>query len=203
MKSEMKKGERMKKIVDIAHELAKQAMHDNAVCCDFTLGQGYDATCLAQQPQCRRLYGFDIQQAAITESTKRLKAAGVYEKCVLFCVNHADCDTYIQEKLDVGIFNFGYLPHGDAAITTMADTSLCAVKKALRLLKVHGVLLLVVYPGHEQGKQESERLDALSSALPSRWYSVARITMHNKRNCPYILMIEKEKGEDYDTGSNL
>ena len=100
----------MKKIVEIAHELAKQAMRDHASCCDFTLGQGYDAVSLAKLPQCHKLYGFDIQPQALKESTQRLKQAGIYDKCSLFCANHADCDTYIQEGIDVGIFNFGYLP---------------------------------------------------------------------------------------------
>lgn len=87
---------------------------------------------------------------------------------------------------------------------TRRKTSLCAATKALHLLKKHGILILVLYWGQACNREESEALLAWSAALQSRCFSVCRITMHNKQNCPDILVISKEKEKvDYDQSRNI
>lgn len=59
------------------------------------------------------------------------------------------------------------------------------------LLKVDGRLVLVVYPGHVQGKEEAEVLEAFVKELSPHDYHVASMRMENKKLSPYILLIDK------------
>lgn len=185
----------MKKVVEIAHDILHHSIYPSSVCADFTMGQGWDTLFLAQRVLHGKVYAFDIQPQAYQMTQKRLQEAGVLDRVELILDSHEHCDRYLHEKLDVGIFNFGYLPHGDTSIVTEKQSSLCAVKKALRLLKKHGILVLVIYPGHARGEEESKMFQEWCAQLKSNTFSVCRITMHNKEKCPYILVIEKEKEE--------
>ena len=71
-------------------------------------------------------------------------------------------------------------------------------------LEGKATLILVLYWGQACNREESEALLAWSAALQSRCFSVCRITMHNKQNCPDILVISKEKEKvDYDQSRNI
>ena len=65
-----------------------------------------------------------------------------------------------------------------------------SVKKALEHLVKGGCLYVVVYIGHDQGK-ESTNLDAYFRTLDHKLYNVAKFEMMNKNNSPYVVIIEK------------
>ena len=96
-------------------------------------------------------------------------------------------------SIDVGIFNFGYLPNGDHSITTKADSSLQAIKKGIELLNPGCILYLVVYVGHDEGKRESVIIDEYVSKLDFKLFNVGMFKMINKELAPYVIMIEKRK----------
>lgn len=182
----------MKKVVEIAHDLLMQANICGAAA-DFTLGQGYDCECLMSLRQVQRVYAFDIQPQALADAKRYLKDKPGYEKVIFLQESHAQAKRWIHEPIQAGIFNFGYYPKGDHSITTVLETSQQAVTAALELLAPHGILVLVLYPGHAQGLRECEYFDRWSAALPSRSYDCALIRMSNKRACPYIIVIEKKR----------
>ena len=93
--------------------------------------------------------------------------------------------------VNVGIFNLGYLPNGDHQITTMADSSLQAIKKAVEYLNRKGELFLVVYIGHDEGKKESLLIEEYVASLDHISYNVALFKMMNKLSAPYVIQIEK------------
>ena len=64
------------------------------------------------------------------------------------------------------------------------------IKKALEHLVKGGCLYVVVYIGHDQGK-ESTNLDAYFRTLDHKLYNVAKFEMMNKNNSPYVVIIEK------------
>lgn len=66
--------------------------------------------------------------------------------------------------LMVGIFNLGYLPGGNHECVTQYETTLKTIEKALEHLVKGGCLHVVVYIGHDQGK-ESTNLDAYFRSL--------------------------------------
>ena len=65
--------------------------------------------------------------------------------------SHEHIDNYIQTKIDITIFNLGYLPGGDHKFTTKDDTTLKTIDKILNNLNINGYVAIVMYPGHEEG----------------------------------------------------
>ena len=185
----------MKKVVEIAHDILMSKIPRDSVVADMTCGNGFDTCFLAGLAQVRKVYAFDIQKEAIEHTREKLEQQHVEQNCILIQDGHEHVDRYIKEELDAGIFNFGYLPHGDEWITTKLATSQCAVSKVLKLLKKHGILILVLYPGHEEGKKESDYFSEWVKQLDSSSFSVMSIKMENKVRSPYLLVIEKNKGE--------
>lgn len=185
----------MKKVVEIAHDLLLSVIPKDSVVADLTCGNGFDTCFLAGLDQVKKVYAFDIQTKAIEHTKEKLIQQKLAQNCILIKDGHEHVDQYIKEELDAAIFNFGYLPHGDEWITTKLDTSQCAVSKVLKLLKKHGILILVLYPGHEEGKKESDYFNEWVTQLDSSRFSIMSIRMENKVKSPYVLVIEKNKGE--------
>lgn len=184
----------MKKIVEITHDILKTYFIENCVCVDFTMGQGFDTLFLAKQKEISHVYAFDIQPQAKKITETLLAQENCLEKVDCILDGHEHCDTYVT-SYQAGVFNFGYFPQGDKNITTLLETSKIAVEKALKLLNVHGALVLTLYPGHEEGKMESCYFDTWCKTLHSRYYSVMKICMQNKKDAPYVLVVEKIKEE--------
>jgi len=62
------------------------------------------------------------------------------------------------------LFNLGYLPGANKAITTQADTTRMAIEAAMQLLREGGVLSVVAYPGHAAGAVEAEMVQTIMNA---------------------------------------
>ncbi len=182
----------MKKVVEIAHDILKKVQLEGSAA-DFTLGGGNDCELLISLPNIKKVYAFDIQESAIEAAKTYLKNKQGVEKVMFISAGHEQAKQYIKEPIVMGIFNFGFYPKGDHAITTMVETSKQAVEAALDLLKAGGLLVLVLYPGHEQGRKESDYFDEWIQTLSSHQFDCASIHMSNKRECPYIQIIEKKR----------
>ena len=183
----------MKKIVEIAHDLILEYAPKDMISVDFTMGRGNDTLLLAKHST--YVYAFDIQPKCIEETSLQLNMHNLHN-VKLICASHVDADAYISEKIHAGIFNFGYLPQSDKHITTTVTTSSIAVKKALAMLEVKGILVLVLYPGHPAGYEEGEYFDRWTKQLSSRYYNVMKVAMWNKERAPYILAIQKIREEE-------
>jgi hypothetical protein len=95
------------------------------------------------------------------------------------------------------MFNLGYLPGGKHELTTKSETTLKAAGQIFELLVVGGLVSIVAYPGHPDGREEQVALHECLSTLSSKDYSVASWSMVNKKNNPPILyLIEKIRGEE-------
>ena len=192
MSKEKKKGEKMKKVVEIAHEIILRANVQGAVA-DFTLGAGHDCELLMGIDEVDKVYAFEIQPQAILDAKACLQGKKGFDKVIFLPIGHEHAKAYISEPISAGIFNFGYYPKGDPLITTMVETSREGVESALECLQIGGLLVLVCYPGHEEGMRESLYFDEWIRQLPSKRYDCVRIQMSNKKNCPYIHVIEKKR----------
>ena len=177
----------MKMMVDFAHDFLQEVLNENSIAVDFTMGRGYDTVFLGQRA--KKVYAFDKQAEAVEATKKRLSDHGI-ENVVLIHDGHERAANYLP-YFDAGIFNLGYLPGASHQMTTEAKTTLIALKTALDLLKKGGRLVLVVYPGHEAGKIESEVLSVFCQALSPHDYHVASLKMENKKLSPYLLVIDK------------
>lgn len=173
----------MKRITEIAHSLICDDLCHTAI--DFTCGNGYDTLYLAKCFEC--VHAFDIQEEAIKNAEKRCED---YGNISFHLDSHAKAKEYVS-SFDFGIFNLGYLPSGDTSITTNANEVIEALDKMLPLLSINGRIVLVLYPGFEQGKKEAELVEEYVNHLHSKQYDCLKIQPCNKVASPYILVIEK------------
>ena len=177
-----------KKIVEIAHDLLHEVAEESDRLVDFTCGQGFDTYAMAQWVSKGEVIAFDIQEKAINETRARCQDMPWVR---VICKSHELVDEEIG-RFKAGIFNCGYLPHGDKRITTHSEGVIAALKKALPLLQQNGRLVLVMYPGFEAGKQESLDVEEYVMNLPARDFDVLKIQLLNRNCAPYILMIDRK-----------
>jgi hypothetical protein len=177
------------------HDLTKLFIHEvvqkGDLLVDATVGNGHDTLFLlklAQDLDCR-LIGFDIQQDAIEKAKEKIGACGSVEWIV---DSHEKFDVYPQIR-EVGLFvyNLGYLPTKNKTITTMAESTLNSVEKALKYVRVGGGLAITCYSGHSEGKKEILALEELTQRLDSRVFAVSCTQWVNRKECPRVILIKK------------
>ena len=172
----------MANIITKTTELVKkfwlEYINEDSVAIDATVGNGNDTLFLSER--CRKVYGFDIQQEAINVTKQKL----LKENTELFCASHDRMAELIKEKADIVVFNLGYLPNGDHDVTTSAKTTVEAVSQALSLINKGGLVSIVMYWGHEEGKREREAVLNLVRTLDEKTFHVMYISFPNQANCP-------------------
>ena len=180
-------------VLSFAHQLLRQAVQPGDVAVDATMGNGHDTVVLAQCVGAGgKVYAFDVQEQALRKTRRRLQAAGLDDQVELICQGHQHMNEHVRQAVSAVIFNLGYLPGGNKALTTQRDTTLAATTQGLALLRQHGLLLLVIYPGHEPGRMEQEVIECMVSGLDQQHFQVLRYQFTNqKNNPPYLLAIEK------------
>lgn len=174
----------MKKIVEIAHDLLVNSTYQKAV--DFTCGQGFDTLFLCQHYP--SVIGFDIQAEAINQTRELL--AKNHLKATLHQCSHADIEDKFTD-FDCGIYNLGYLPHGDPTITTSGESVIQSLEVVLPRLNSGGRIVIVCYPGFEAGANEAIMLESFVSKLSAKQYAVSSFKLLNRTLCPYIIILDK------------
>lgn len=172
----------MENMISFVHDRISKKKYDNGI--DFTMGNGHDTLFLSDY--CHKVYSYDIQKEALDHTRELIKGK---DNVLLHLKSHELFDQDV-DSFDVGIFNLGYLPGGSKEITTEYETTLKTLKKAVACLRKKGVIYIVVYTGHDLGK-ESAYLMEYFLTLDHMIFNVARFEMMNKENAPYVVMIEK------------
>lgn len=172
-----------------------QYMHPGDTAVDATCGNGHDTLALAKMGA-GKIYGFDIQEAAIRSTKELLDKEGLYsEKIHLIRDGHENMRNHIKETVQVVLFNLGYLPSAKKEITTRKETTLAAIEAALSLLKKDGLLCITMYSGHPGGQEEKQAVLDFAASLDQSCYHAAYINMYNQRNHPpEILLITLKRG---------
>lgn len=165
---------------------------------DATCGNGFDTLFLAEITE-KTVFSFDIQEAAITNTQKRLNKTPSQDKVTLIHQNHANMLEYCQQhqadaigKVDAITFNLGYLPRADKSITTAVDSTVAALNAALKLLSPDGTISIICYRGHNGGLLESQAVLALLKAQGQLCYETIDSTMANETT-PFLLIIKHKK----------
>ncbi len=180
----------MQSILDTTKDFIKKAACEGGVYADFTMGNGGDTLFLATLSPNSKVYAFDIQPEALENTKKRLAEAGV-TNCELILDCHSKACNYIDGQIDAGMFNLGYLPGFDKSITTKRETTLMAIEKACMMLRKEGVLVITVYPGHEEGKNEGEEIYALLEKFDKKDFDCLIYRIFNIAECPYIFLVQR------------
>lgn len=174
--------------VDITKKIITDYVKEGYKVLDCTVGNGNDTLDLAKLVGDNgKVYGFDIQSVALKITQNKLRKEGLENRVLLIKDSHEYIDKYICGKLDLIIYNLGYLPGGDKSIKTNSITTVKSVKKALKLLKSNGLLLIISYTGHEGGKEEKEELESYLKSLDQKYANVLEFNFINQKNNPPIL----------------
>ncbi|RID86540.1 16S rRNA (cytosine(1402)-N(4))-methyltransferase [Peribacillus asahii] len=188
---------KLDRILPFARILLEKAVQPGDIAVDGTMGNGFDTVFLANLTgEAGHVYAFDIQSEAIQNTTAKLEAEQLSERCTLFHAGHEQLKDLIPEKetrsLTGAIFNLGYLPGGDKTITTKASTTISAIEQLLEKMKPEGIIVLVIYHGHPEGAIERDELLAYVKHLPQDKTHVLQYGFINQVNHPpFIVAIEK------------
>lgn len=184
---------KLERILPFSKILIQSHITDSSIVIDATFGNGNDTLFLAQQVPHGFVYGFDIQQLAI-DNTK-MKVSN-YSNVKLIKDGHENVKQYITKdhigNVDAAIFNLGYLPKGDKSIVTTHQTTISAIQNIFDLLNEEGIIILVIYHGHDEGKIERDALMDYLTHLDQKQAHVLQYQFINqKNNAPFICAIEK------------
>ena len=170
-----------------------QHLHEGDVAVDFTMGNGNDTLFLSKTVgESGKVYAFDIQELALESTSRFLKEQGAPENYTLICASHHRVREFVKEPIKAGMFNLGYLPgSGKKAVTTMRETTMPAVEDAIELLAPDGVLIVAIYPGHEEGALEGEMLREYFSTLSKYRICPSEFRILNSPTSPYFFLVEK------------
>ncbi len=164
------------------------------VAVDCTMGNGNDTAFLSETVgETGRVYAFDIQEAAIESTRAHLAALGCPENYTLIHASHHRILEFVKESPKAVTFNLGYLPgSGKKQVTTLRETTMEAVRGALSILASDGILLVAVYPGHEEGRLEGEMLGEYFATLDRRLICCSCFKIINSPTSPYFYIVEKK-----------
>jgi len=187
-------SELFNKSVNIAHMLISQKVAEGDVVIDATAGNGNDTFSLAKLVGPKGIvFAFDVQSQAIENTRSLLSEHGLLANVELINDGHENLDKYVKGSVKLVLFNLGYLPKADRSITTKKETTLIAMQKSLALLDKYGLVLVVIYPGHDEGMKEKDEILEFASELSQAEYNVFYVDLLNQKNDPPILLgIEKQ-----------
>jgi len=187
----------LKSILNYAHYLIQQSVTKGETVIDATCGNGNDTLFLSRLVEDEgHVLAFDIQDKAIN-STKEKLSEELRHNVTVIQDSHENIPKYIDPKLTghIGgaIFNLGYLPKGDKKIITKPESTVTALKETLKVLKTNGLVVLVIYHGHEGGESEKNTVLNFVINLDQKKYKVLRYGFINQiNNPPFIIAVQKK-----------
>ncbi|MCG6154433.1 class I SAM-dependent methyltransferase [Rubinisphaera margarita] len=163
----------MLKLTELAHEAVRSVVRPGEAVVDATCGNGHDTLFLASLVgKDGDVHAFDIQKNAIEQTLDRVAASGC-EQVVLHHRSHAELDTVLTEAgisvIAAMMFNLGYLPGGDHAVTTKPQATLAALRTGSKMLRTGGVMTVLAYVGHPGGMDEAAEVEQFLGTLGGRF----------------------------------
>ncbi|MEO0347031.1 MAG: class I SAM-dependent methyltransferase [Pseudomonadota bacterium] len=167
------------RLTAVAHAAIAESLEPGALAVDTTAGNGHDTLFLANivGPN-GKVFAFDVQARAIAATRQRLDDAGVSDRVALIHSGHelmaAQLPDAAHGHIAAVMFNLGYLPGADHAMTTSAETTTAALKTAVALLAPAAAMTVMAYRGHAAGKPESEAVAHYCETLAASGFTVRR-----------------------------
>lgn len=185
----------MKHAVAFSHQLLQEALYEGDTVIDATCGNGNDTLFLSSLVgESGRVFAFDVQQQAIEATRRKLTENEITNTCLLHR-SHEDVGQYLEETEEIGgaVFNLGYLPGSDKSIITKGEETVFAVKTMLPFLRKQGIIVLVIYHGHDGGAKEKETVLPYVTSLDQKRFTVLQYGFINQRNHPpFVIAIGKK-----------
>ena len=177
----------------LAADYVRRTVRPGDTVVDATMGNGQDTLFLCGLVgETGRVFAFDVQPEAVERTRARLNEAGVLSRATLLLAGHETMAQHVPGGVQAVMFNLGWLPGAQHAVTTLERTTLPAVEAACSLLCPGGIVAVCVYPGHEEGKRELAALDRFAASLSPRAFNVLRHQfMNGPENTPQLLLIQR------------
>lgn len=172
----------------LVHDSLAQFIQPGYSVIDATAGNGRDTVFLCELVGAQgHVLAFDIQQQAVDHTLKRLAEHGFSQRAQVVLDSHANMARYAQPgSVDCIVFNLGWLPGGDHAIFTHADSTIAAIEAGLSLLREGGLMCVSIYYGGASGYEERDTLlDYVKTIDPNR-YTVLVTQFANRAGDPPI-----------------
>jgi tRNA1(Val) A37 N6-methylase TrmN6 len=172
-------------------------LEKNSIVIDATLGNGFDTLFLANLDLLNfvlQIYGYDIQNKAIENASQKLKnnlSKDQLENVFLINKSHVDFSD-VKSKVDLIIYNLGYLPTTDKSITTMTKTTLISIQAALNKLSSNGAISITCYPGHLEGEKEERAILEFLKTLNRENFEIRYHKWQNRDKSPSLIWIKKK-----------
>lgn len=185
------------KVTDVAQQLLAPLLGPGAQALDATVGQGHDTLWLAQKVgPSGKVWGIDRQGEAIRQTKERLEAHGCASWVELWEMEHRNLAQMqlgpALGTLDAAIVNLGYLPGGDSDVFTEPAQSEILLRWLLQRMRPGGRFVCCVYPGHEQGRGESQWAMRMAQELPWTWgHSWVHQVANRSERCPWIWAVDR------------
>lgn len=186
---------KLQRVIQYAQQLLEMCVTEGDIAVDATAGNGHDTLFLANLVGDNGyVYSFDVQKDAVDATLHRLLDNALEHRAIVLNDGHENVAKYVTKPVSAAIFNLGYLPGSDHDIITRPSTTIQSLESLLKLLKVGGMIVLVVYHGHDGGKEERDDVIQFVSELPQKHIHVLRYEFINQRNDPpFIIALEKVK----------
>ena len=180
-------------LIELHKHFILQHLSAGEVAVDFTMGNGNDTLFLSKTVgEEGRVYAFDIQEEALVSTRAHLEANGAPSNYTLICASHHRVREFVKEPIKAGMFNLGYLPRsGKKGVTTMRETTMPAVEAAIDMLAPDGVLIIAIYPGHEEGELEGDMLREYFKTTSRFKICPSEFHILNSPTSPYFFLVEK------------
>ena len=183
----------------LAQEILRPLIRGGDWVIDATAGNGHDTLFLAEcVGPAGKVLAFDVQKAALDSARSRVGGVAWVE---FFHESHAKmADHAAAGTVAVVMFNLGYLPGDDHALTTQSNETLTALEVAARLLQPGGVLSVICYPGHPAGAAEAVAVEAWLTGQAADGWRVARYgAVGTRRPAPFLLLAGKSGETSHST----
>lgn len=182
--------------LDFTKSFWKKIVQPGDTVIDATCGNGHDLLFLAElalNNSTGWVLGLDIQQESIKNTTLLLEKnfpQSDLQRVSLHCQSH-EAFPVIPELASLIVYNLGYLPGGNKQITTMVNSTLKSIEKALGLLNYGGVVSITCYPGHPEGALEEQEILLFCTGLEPKEWSVVHHRWVNRQSSPSVIMIQR------------
>lgn len=157
------------------------------------MGGGHDTLYLSDLVPEGKVYAFDIQPLALERTRKRLEEAGGRPKVQLSWTAMRNSTSMSQGSLMQACSIWATCPLPTMWSPPRRKPPWQRYPRALERVKVGGTVVVVVYPGHPEGKREGELLLEFASSLSDRKYDATYYRLVNIPDCPFILAFQKRQ----------
>lgn len=188
------------RLTELAHALLGEYLRPGDTALDATAGNGHDTAYLARHVGASgHVYAMDVQETAVASARARLAAENSGARVTWITGDHARLAERLPKdlsgRLRAAVFNLGYLPGGNHALTTRPDATRTALESALPFLAAGGVLCVTCYRGHPGGEEEYRAVRDWFRHQRHAFAQARAFTGKNRRFPPVLLFAEKAAGQ--------